>query len=541
VSWKSLIDNLSALTRINQEKMKKTAAAIVLVICLISFTSLLEAKAEETLVLTQKQLRLSFDYKINSIFLPFTEDLDNSKNQLEPKNNDAYSAETPPLRPEESTAPFSLATKDPSSFSLSVPPELIAVGVNKKRYARAAFEIVSVNAALWAFSRFIDPRPWSKISLKTIIKNLESGFAMDIDTYRMNKLGHPYHGALHYSIARANGLNFLESTIYSAFGSYTWEVFFESIHPSSNDLVLNTLGGITLGEVIFKIGDLLLDDNSTGLERTLRKSLAFIIDPAYGIKALSGKSYEIGNHQQKHYYSLSLPFGAYSVSSNKPGFLIAADLEYKDCLRNDSSGVSPYDWFSLDCQLGIQDNSIRHGEIFTTGVIAGKRIKNGLVGLFGVYDYIESNFADRLSAIGLGPGLVTIFISDSNLFFNSSGVLSFIYGGSSPSIDSENSHFGMKVDDPYYSGPGLAGKVKMEFGKKNLGSIETGFSNYWVHSMYTDADEFLAILSLDLKYDLSDKSQISLGYDYYLRHASLEERYFTGAKLAFRALYIYKF
>jgi hypothetical protein len=521
--------------------MKKIATAIILVICLINFTSLLEAETKETLVPTPKQLRLSFDYKINSISLLFTEDLDDSEKQLEPGNNDAYSPENYPLRPEDSTAPFSLTAKDPSTFSLSGRPELISVGINKKRYARAAFEIASVNAALWAFSRFVDPRPWSKISLKTIVRNLGSGFDMDIDTYRMNMLAHPYHGALHYSIARANGLNFLESVICSTFGSYTWEVFFESIHPSSNDLVLNTLGGMTLGEVIFKIGDLLLDSNSTGFERAIRKSLAFIIDPAYAIKALSGKSYEIVNHQQKHYYNLSLPFGAYSVSSDKPGFLIAADLEYEDYLRDDSSGVSPYDWFSLDCQLGIQDNSIRHGEIFTTGIIAGKRIKNGLAGLFGVFDYIESNFADRLSAIGLGPGLVTIFVSDSDLFFNSSGVLSFIYGGSSPSIDSENTHFGTKVDDPYYSGPGMAGKIKMEFGKKHLGSIETGFSHYWVHSIYTDADEFLAILSLDLKYDLSDKSQISLGYDYYLRHASLDERYFTGAKPAFRALYIYKF
>jgi hypothetical protein len=99
----------------------------------------------------------------------------------------------------------------------------------------------------------------------------------------------------------------------------------------------------------------------------------------------------------------------------------------------------------------------------------------------------------------------------------------------------------MKVNDPYYSGPGMLGKVKLEFGKKDFGSIETGFSQYWVHSIYTDADEFLTILSLNIKYDLSAKSQISLGYDYYLRHASLQERYYTGAKPAFRALYIYKF
>ncbi len=521
--------------------MKKTAITIILVISLINYANLFAAESEDTLILTPKYLKLSFDHKINTLSLPFTYDLKKSKDRLEPNDNDPFSAENYTQQSRDSIAWFSLAAKDPNTFSFKIAPDLISINRNKKSYSRAAFEITSLNVTLWAFSRYIDPRPWSKISLKTMLRNLTSGFEFDTDTYRMNKLAHPYHGAIHYSMGRANGLNFWESTMCSTFGSYTWEVFLESIKPSSNDLILNTLGGITLGEVLFKIGDILLDEDSTGLERTIRKSLAYILNPAYGVKALAGKSSDARNQQDKHYYDLSLPFGAYSADSNKPGFLIAADLEYKDFLRKDISGVRPYDWFSFDFRLGIQDNSIRHGEIFSTGIIAGKRIKNGLAGLFGVFDYIESDFANRLSAIGIGPGLVTIYVSDSDLFFNSSGVLSLIYGGSSPSIDSEGGHFGTKVDDPYYSGPGMLGKVKLEFGKKNFGSIETGFSQYWVHSIYTDADEFLAILSLNIKYDLSDKSQISFGYDYYLRHASLQERYFTGAKPAIRALYIYKF
>jgi hypothetical protein len=521
--------------------MKKIVINTVLVVCLISFTSLYAAETYETRILPSNYQKLSFDYKINSDSFSISDNIEKSTDILELNGNGSSSPENYIKQQNSSIARFSLAAMYPAAFSLKIPYETISLKRSKKSYSKAALEITSINVTLWAFSRFINPRPWSKISLKSILKNLSSSFVLDIDTYRMNKLAHPYHGAIHYSMGRANGLGFMESTICSTFGSYTWEVFLESIHPSSNDLVLNTLGGVMLGEVIFKIGDMLLDENSTGIERIFRKSLAYILNPAYGIKALSGKSYEIGNPKQKHLYDFSLPFGAYSVSSNKPGFLIAVNLEFNDYLRNDFSGISPYDWFTLDFRLGIQDNVIRHGEIFTTGIIAGKRIKNGLAGLFGVFDYIESNFADRISAIGMGPGLVTVFINDSNLFFNSSGVLSLIYGGSSPSIDSENTHFGMKVNDPYYSGPGILGRVKLEFGKKNLGSIETGFSQYWVHSIYTDADEFLAILTLDIKCDLSEKSQISLGYDYYLRHASLQERYFTGAKPALRALYIYKF
>ncbi|NIO48977.1 MAG: DUF3943 domain-containing protein [Candidatus Aminicenantes bacterium] len=519
----------------------KKVLTIAFVVSLIAFTNLYAAETKESLMPSSNYLKLSFDYKINSQLLSIYDDVDNSPDILEPNGNGSLSPENYVQQLKNSKAQFSLAAKDPATFSLKTPSEIISIQRNKKRYSRAAFEITSLNVTVWFFNKFIDRRSWANISLKSMLRNLRSGFAYDMDTYRTNQLGHPYHGAIHYSIGRANGLSFLESTICSTFGSYTWEVFLESIRPSSNDLVLNTLGGVTLGEVLFKIGDLLLHGNSPGFEGILRKSLAFILNPAYGIKALVGESFANRNPQHKHYYDLSLPFGAYSTSSHKPRFFIAADLEYKDVLKKNFSKIRPYDWFSLDCRLGIHENSIRHREIFSTGIIAGKRIKNGLAGLFGVFDYIESDFADRMSAIGMGPGLVTVFVSDSNLFFNSSGVLSIIYGGSSPSIDSENSHFGMKINDPYYCGPGMLGKVKLEFGKKDLGSIETGFSQYWVHSIYTDADEFLAILSLSIKYDLSDKSQISLGYDYYLRHASLQERYFTGAKPAIRALYIYKF
>jgi hypothetical protein len=521
--------------------MKKTVITIVLVISLISFSNLFAAEIYETFILPSNYLKLSFDYNINSNPLSLHGDLDKSKDILEPNGNGSFSSENYPQKQKDSITQFNLAAINPAIFSLKIPSEIISIQRNKKSYSGAAFEITSLNVTVWFFNKFIDHQPWANISLDSMLKNLRSGFAYDIDTYRTNKFGHPYHGAIHYSIGRANGLNFLESTISSTFGSYTWEVFLESIRPSSNDLILNTLGGVALGEVLFKIGDLLLDENSSGFERIFRKSLAFILNPAYAIKALSGQSFGAGNPQHKHFYDLSIPFGAYAASNDKPRFLIAANLEYKDFLKKDFSRISPYDWFSLDFRLGIHENHILHREIFTAGIIAGKRIKNGLAGLFGVFDYIESDFAGRFSAVGLGPGLVTIYVNDSNLFFNSSGILSLIYGGSSPSIDSDNAHFGMKVNDPYYSGPGMLGKVKLEFGKKDFGSIETAFSQYWVHSIYTDADEFLTILSLNIKYDLSAKSQISLGYDYYLRHASLQERYFTGAKPAIRALYIYKF
>ena len=522
--------------------MKRITIITIFATILINSSNLFAAATNDILLIqSPKYKKLSFDYKIDSFFLPVSEDLIKSTDITAPNGDATFIVANYSQKLKDAISQFSLGTKDPFVFSLDIPSEIILTLKNKKDYSRAALELASLNLTIWIFNKYIMKESWANISLESISKNLKSGFAWDIDTFRTNQLGHPYHGAIHYSVARANGLNFFESTIYSTLGSYMWEVFLESIRPSKNDIIINTLGGITLGEALFKIADLVVDESSGGLERALRESFAFIINPAYGFRAFSGKAFKTGNPPEKHYYSLEFPFGVYRSSADKPTFVIEANLEYKDFLKINLSEINPYDWFTLDFRLGLSDDGFQDKEIFTTGILTGKKVKNGLAGLFGVFDYINSNIGDKMSAIGVGPGILTIFVSDSDFFFNSSGVLSLIWGGSSPSFDLENSHFGKKTNDPYFLGPGMLGRFKLELGKKDLGSIDTGFSQYWIHSIHTNTNEFLAILSLNLKCDISDKSQIKLGYDYYLRHASLQKEYFRGAKQAICALYVLKF
>jgi hypothetical protein len=526
--------------------MKKIVTAIALVISLINFTNLFAAEAEETLILTPKYLKLSFGHKINSLYLPFTDSLKNPKDRLEPNGGDTFSPENYPQLPKDAIAWFSLAAKDPNAFSLKMNPDIVINPEYKKNYSKTALEVTGVNVFVWAYARYIYKKSWAYISFKSMLDNIKFGLAWDFDPFQVNQLIHPYHGGLHYSIAKSNGFNFFESTLWAFLGSAMAEFLLETrgIHnnpPSRNDLMMNTLGGITLGEVLFRTADLVIDESSGGLERAFRETLAFLINPTFGFRMFTGEAFRRGNPPEKHYYSLKLPFGVYGSNNNKPNFMIAASLEYKDFFKKNPSKINPYDWFTLDCRLGYYDGGFRDKEFYVTGVITGKKVKNGLAGLFGVFDYIDTSAAERMSAVGVGPGVATVFVSDSNLFFKSSGVLSLIFGGSSPSFDLEHYHFGKKENDPYYLGPGILGKIKLELGKKGLGSIDTGISQYWVHSMYTQGNEFLSIFSIYLKYDLSNTSQLSLGYDYYLRHATLQEQRFTGAKPTARALYVLKF
>jgi len=527
--------------------MKRIAIITILAIILINSSSLFAAATNDILLIqSPKYKKLSFDYKINSFSLLLSGDSIKSTDIIAPDSDGTFIPDDYSQKLKDGIGQFSLGERDPYNFSLKINPEIILTPKNKKDYSKTAKEIMGINVTLWAFNWYIMKESWANISFRTISWNLKHGPTWDIDPFIANQLAHPYHGAIHYSVAKANGLNYLESTISAFLGSFMWEFFLESrgIHnnpPSTNDLMMNTLGGATLGEALFRIADLVVDESSVGFERVLRESLAFLINPAFGFRAFTGKVSKLRNSPEKHYYNLSLPFGAYRSSTNKPYFIIAANLEYKDFLKKENSEINPYDWFTFDCRIGLRDNALRHTEIFTTGIITGKKLKNGLAGLFGIFDYVETYAADKISAIGVGPGLVNFSSSDSDLFFNSSGVISLIIGGSSPSFDSEDYHFGKKFNDPYYFGPGMLGRIKLEFGKKGLGSIDTGFSQYWVHSIYTNANEFLGILSLSIKYDLSDKSQISLGYDYYLRHGMYQGERFAGAKPAARALYILKF
>jgi hypothetical protein len=116
--------------------MKKIVTAIALVISLINFTNLYAAEAEETLNLTPKYLKLSFDHKINFLSLPFTDSLKKPKDRLEPNGGDTFSTENHPQLPKDAIAWFNLAAKDPNAFSFKMPSEIASISGGKKSYSR---------------------------------------------------------------------------------------------------------------------------------------------------------------------------------------------------------------------------------------------------------------------------------------------------------------------------------------------------------------------------------------------------------------------
>lgn len=522
--------------------MKKTAWLIISVI-LIACSSLFAVEARHSGFSLTTENHINSYPSINYSFSLALSENGKGLTQLLawPNGDHPQPPEILPQQIKDAVSRFSLVSDSSSYFHIELIPFVASHANGRKYYSKSFLEIAGLNMTVWTFDRYIRKAKWAYISFDTIIKNLRMDFYWDIDAYEMNQWAHPYHGAIFHSVARNNGFSFFESTVYTAFGTLMWEIFLESIPPSTNDLIMTTFGGVTLGEALYRMAGLVIDQSSTGLERALREALAFFINPAFGFRFFNGEAARIGDPPGNRYYAFELPVGAYISSTAKPSFLIAMNLEYNEFLKKNPSEITPYDWFTIEGRVGLDDNGFHDKELFTTGIIAGRKVENALAGLFGVFDYVDTHVAERISALGLGPGLVAYIDSESDLFFNSSGVISVIFGGSSPSFELEDYHFGKKINDPYYLGPGMLGRFNLEFGKKGLGSIHTGFSKYWVYSMIPRANEFLTISSLNLKCDVFHGSQISVEYDHYLRNASLKEQRYSGANYAIRALYVLKF
>jgi hypothetical protein len=127
--------------------------------------------------------------------------------------------------------------------------------------------------------------PTADIGARSIWRNLRAGFEWDENPWTVNQIGHPYQGSNYFTSGRAHGLTFYESTAVAAFGSSTWEFLFENNRASLNDLVNTTVGGIAVGEVLYRLGWLVRHPERSGKGRN--EMMALAIDPIGGLARMT--------------------------------------------------------------------------------------------------------------------------------------------------------------------------------------------------------------------------------------------------------------
>ena len=155
-----------------------------------------------------------------------------------------------------------------------------------ERFLAAAGEIALLEVLPWAFSRYVTKEDWAYISTKTVKDNFKTGFVFDGDDFNMNQSMHPLHGSLYFNAARSNGYSYWESGAFTMAGSLIWECCMENTAPSINDLVNTTLGGMSRGEMMHRIGVMLRDNGASGFDRFWRELSGAIVDPMGGFNRL---------------------------------------------------------------------------------------------------------------------------------------------------------------------------------------------------------------------------------------------------------------
>jgi len=398
---------------------------------------------------------------------------------------------------------------------------------NPKKFKLAAVEAIGINFGVWSVDHYIAKAEWANISIKSVKHNLQSGFVFDDSDFLMNQFLHPYHGNLYFNSARSNGYNFWESAPFSLGGSFMWEMFMEIEEPSNNDLITTTMGGIMLGEITWRISSLILDDSSTGQERTWREIGAGVINPIRGLNRLfQGKTKTVSSHhnQQREDIIVQVSLGGNTVGEGmnifegKESPLIKAQLVYGTPFNNEKR--KPFDYFNLHLGINLKGvdtitnfygDALLWGRNFNFQGNINEMAQDNLLGAFQHFDYL-ANDVYKIAASGVGGGVISRFSAYEGMnLFTSCHVSAIIMGGS-------NSAYAQQAHRDYNLGPGYSGKFEGWLINDKYGEMYVGYLRYWLYTLSgADGTEAIEISNYRVETPISKHFKIGLEYLYYFR------------------------
>jgi hypothetical protein len=360
-------------------------------------------------------------------------------------------------------------------------------GVLRKRPWLAASEIAGINILVWAYDRYIEFEPWAYIDWDTVVENLRRGIEWDRDEFSTNFFGHPFHGALFYNSARSSGLNFWEASAFTLGGTMMWEFFMENIPPSFNDLITTTTGGIHLGEALYRISSLVLDERATGFNRVWRELAAGLIDPARGLNRLiTGESWRTRslNRQVRAPLRGNVSFTRYflapwsDLGQVDQNVGLELDFVYGDAAA-DQTAYRPFDWFVFSSNLRFADER-DFGEISSYALLAGqyrvgRKGSRYLTGLFQHFDYLVNEYF-KMAGSSLTEGVVSTLNLKNGGRIGTSVQMGALFGAS------VNDYFLIEERDYTYGfGPVL--KFDALFDLRKAGTINLRFSQFAIFTI----------------------------------------------------------
>jgi Domain of unknown function (DUF3943) len=318
--------------------------------------------------------------------------------------------------------PFTAHAEAPPSAAAIIDYNLPTETHSLEQYWRAGTNVVFTNWLIWQLAWLRD-KDWAPVTRSSLADNLKAGFEFDQDVLQTNFFGHPYHGGLMYSGARATGFGFWGSAAYTAAGSLTWELFAERENPSFNDLAVTVLGGIMLGEITHRLSSEALDDSAES-GRLFRELGAAAVSPVRGLdRVATGAAWRKGARGARNPLRIELELGVDRVSlrreqdattPSRPALLFAADVEYGALLpRGEGSTLSPFEFFELYAAANLLSSALSGAHVYSSALLFGfslplsprespeRTSDNDVIGFGMSYEYVGTNFT-TYSGVGVG-------------------------------------------------------------------------------------------------------------------------------------------
>jgi len=298
---------------------------------------------------------------------------------------------------------------DPTTGTLaSLPPadsERDGWGVPRS-WGWAVAEVLAINNVASMVNEYVRNANFNQISPRSWWHNLEEGWTYDDNEFKTNQLIHPFNGATYYNSARANGIGFWGSSLASLGGAFFWECCGET-HPMSwNDMISTGIGGISRGEVSYRLSSLILDNRRTGGKRVLRELGALAVDPIRGFnRFVSGRATRVQGNPVDPYdwrppsLGLQLNAGAriigegssISENTNTYGFL-EGTIQYGSPFFGERR---PFDRFDGTMQANFGEKTrvgvlqIR-GDLFSWALGRDKENPKHALAIVQDFDYIDN-------------------------------------------------------------------------------------------------------------------------------------------------------
>jgi len=395
----------------------------------------------------------------------------------------------------------------------------------------------------WAVNYYIRDADFAKVTPESWWDNITGKWVWYDNNFQTNQFAHPMHGNYYFNSYRSNGYNFWASSIGAVAGSYIWECCGETHPKAPNDMINTSLGGIALGEMLWRLSNLTLDNRATGAERTWREVGAFFSSPWNEFnRLLDGKVNDVTQNPpdwRPAWAQASLDVGTRVIGTKGNSFDVLSDPQRDLTVTwrllygrpvQDLIG-KPFSTFQVTAELGLGQDRQKLQILTAKGNIWGKRLGSGggsathIANVRMNYEYYffpTTDTAFNSVVHEYGAQSFTGGVSSNFQLGKRWQLVSDVYLRGVAIAGIRSDYYEISGEGRNYDfGPGAGAGAQATVGRLGKFLFTAGYNGTWIHTLNgTDYDHYLAQGVLDARWYPFKRWGFGARYDYIHRNST---------------------